>query len=66
MDLKPLADFSATAFNPLNYLPMSEWLEKSQSENAQARLKALGNVVVPQCGELGMELLLRLKLLSEQ
>ena len=64
MDLKPLGTFAETAFNQLNALPMVDWLQESQSETDKKRLKSMGNVVIPKCGELGMEVLLRLKMLS--
>ena len=40
---------------------MSVWLKRDRDESDQQRLKCLGNVVVPQTGALGMELIQRMR-----
>lgn len=62
MHLEPLASFLQPAWNHLNTLPLHQWLilNTADCESYKERMKALGNIVVPQCGMLGMNLLHRM------
>ena len=62
MHLEPLASFLQPVWNELNELPIHKWLllSKSDSESYKDRMKALGNIVVPQAGMLAMNVLQRM------
>ena len=49
-------------FNPTNAVPMCDWLLQNRDDypTYEDRMKLLGNVVVPQCGALAGDILLRL------
>ena len=64
IDVKPLQSFFKdgwTEFNRLNRTPMESWLDKETEETYRARLKALGNIVVPAGGALGFEILFHIR-----
>ena len=64
VEVKDMADFLEPEFNHLNRQPMAQpmatWLSKDSEENQRNRLTSLGNVVVPQCGALALNLLHRM------
>jgi len=59
LTLQPINAIFQEPFNPLNSVPMHQWLtcEKPSEEDLQ-RFKILGNVVVPQCAQLASNILL--------
>ena len=61
--LEPLASFLEPVWNQFNVLPMRMWLSTSVEAGPyyRDRMRALGNIVVPQTGALGMNLLQRLR-----
>lgn len=63
--LKDLSEFMPEKWNPWNEVPMTRWLLPAiPDEQYRARMKTCGNVVVPQCGDLAMAILHRMKLES--
>ena len=44
-------------WNPKGEVPMHSWLQESTSQSEQARLKALGNVVMPKQGAFALQIL---------
>ena len=54
MTLEPLASFLQPEWNSLSRLPMHLWLKNDMETHYRERMKALGNVVVPAQGLLGM------------
>ena len=48
-------------WNPLNQVPMHEWLTHSHSEEDKCRLRAMGNIVVPYQGCLAGRVLARME-----
>ena len=48
-------------WNPLNQVPIHEWLTHSQSEEDKCRLRAMGNIVVPYQGRLAGKVLARME-----
>lgn len=65
IELRPLSSFFQEKFNAWNALPMRLWLVRELDEHYRARMKSLGNVVVPATGDLGWNLLHRLRALSQ-
>ena len=60
--LKPLCEFMPEKWNPWNEVPLIHWLLcKIPDEHYRARMKSCGNIVVPQCGDLAMAILHRMK-----
>ena len=58
---KPLCEFLPEKWNPLNEVPLTQWLLPNIPDgHYRARMKSLGNVVVPQTGDLAMTLLHRM------
>ena len=55
--LQPLGSFLEPHFNALNTVGMAKWLSHSESEDYEARMKVLGNLVVPSCANLGCAIL---------
>lgn len=45
------------AWNPSERPSLHTWLSSECGEEDQARLKAVGNMVIPQCGKLALHLL---------
>ena len=62
LELRPLASFFETIFNEKNKIPMDAWLtaKLNKEEEHENRLKALGNIAVPQAAQLASEILLRI------
>ena len=61
--LRPLSDYMQVEFNKECKVPMHSWLLRerdSVGENYEQRMKLLGNIVVPQCGLLASQILLRI------
>eukprot|EP00435_Cladocopium_sp_Y103_P057462 s1511_g19.t1 len=56
----PAADHCVAEWNPLNAKPMHTWLNPTQKSGHSARLKMLGNSVVPAQAKLAFETLLSL------
>ena len=48
-------------WNPLNQVPIHEWLTHSHSEEDKCRLRAMGNIVVPYQGCLAGRVLARME-----
>ena len=64
--LEPLASFLEPVWNKFNVLPMRVWLSTSTETDPRYRdrMRTLGNIVVPQTGALGMNILQRLRIAS--
>ena len=66
MAVKPLSTFlqpRGGEFNKLNKTPLATWLDVKEKLDAsyRARMKTLGNLVVPQAGELAFEILFQMR-----
>lgn len=55
--LRPLASFLQPSWNSWNKLPMRMWLTNEMEPSYRDRMHAMGNIVVPACGDLGFEVL---------
>ena len=56
--LQPLSSFLQPEWNIWNRLPMKKWLIPAyESEDHQERMKCLGNLAIPACGQLAAEVL---------
>lgn len=51
---------SHEVWNEAGRLPLEQWLQTSMDKTARARLKAVGNIVLPRCGRLAMHLMMHL------
>ena len=51
-----IQSLSQAPWQPHSRLPTHEWLVESQSDQDVARLRALENIVVPQCCRLALHL----------
>ena len=58
--LRPLASFLQPVWNSLNRLPLHRWLQSDYDDQYRNRMHALGNIVVPAGGKLGLNLLQRM------
>lgn len=61
LELQPLGSFLHSEFNGGSSIPMDSWLLRTPEdrETYTSRMRLLGNIVIPQCGMLGAEILLR-------
>lgn len=60
MTLKSKGEFHKQAqrmWYPKCRMPVSQWLGDKHTKEDKARLKALGNVVMPQCAECAMHII---------
>ena len=58
--LRPLASFLQPVWNSLNRLPLHRWLQSDYDDQYRNRMHALGSIVVPAGGKLGLNLLQRM------
>lgn len=57
MALNKIDEAAHRPWNPKGSLPVHQWLVQSQSNMDVLRLKACGNIVIPQCAALALSVL---------